>query len=124
MEVVKDIDDQSNENIGDLNGKTIHPSLSLISDDYYSFQIPYPCTTSKKTISSWAQTWIEAVQFESLTNMLLKWYLEDIIGIHWLSIENIFFNETSLVESSSHSTKAYGREMQVGRIVIPNQARK
>ena len=50
---------------------------------------------------------IIAAQLDSLTDPLLKWYLEDNIGINLPSLVN------PLVQTSSHSPKNYGRDMQV-----------
>ena len=68
--------------------------------------------------------WIKAVQFDSLTDTLLNWCVEDILSVLinfpliTLSLMNL------LVQTSSHSPKNYGRDMQAGLMAIPHQARK
>ena len=65
---------------------------------------------------------IKAVQFDSLTDTLLNWCVEVSVLINFplitLSLMNL------LVQTSSHSPKNYGRDMQAGLMAIPNQARK
>ena len=55
----------------------------------------YLPTYSLLTSPSCTRTQIKAMKCGSLTNMLINWYFEDTIGIHYFSIDNTIFNEPS-----------------------------